>query len=147
MVKADDGPQKEKNHPQEGLCVPQIVQPLTVYGDGAQTRSFCFVSDLIDGLQRLMRVEELYQPVNLGNPEEFTILELAEEILALSGSGSGVEFRPRPQDDPVRRRPDISRARELLDWEPRVSLRQGLQRTIDYFDNLLREPARSPIAT
>lgn len=113
-------------------------QPLTLYGDGSQTRSFCFVSDLVAGLEKLMAKENLSDPVNLGNPEECSMLELAELIKELTGSKSEIRFDPLPPDDPVRRRPDISRARELLDWEPSVNLRAGLTLTIKYFDNLLR---------
>ncbi len=112
---------------------------LTVYGEGTQTRSFCYVSDLIQGLRKLMEKEHLHAPVNLGNPGEFTILSLAEQVLDLTGSKAGIRFEALPEDDPVRRRPDITRASELLDWSPRVPLAEGLKRTIDYFDDLLRE--------
>lgn len=111
---------------------------LTVYGDGTQTRSFCFYSDLIDGLVRLMNTEGFEGPVNLGNPGEFTVLELAEKVLRLTGSRSKTEFRPLPSDDPVRRRPDISLAKEKLGWEPQVALEQGLERTIPYFREKLQ---------
>ena len=113
-------------------------QPLTLYGDGSQTRSFCFVSDLVSGLEKLMAKEDLSDPVNLGNPEECSMLELAELIKELTGSKSEIRFDPLPPDDPVRRRPDISRARELLDWEPKVNRREGLAKTIEYFDSVLR---------
>ncbi|MBN2198575.1 MAG: SDR family oxidoreductase [Candidatus Aminicenantes bacterium] len=112
-------------------------EPLTVYGDGKQTRSFCYVSDLIDGLHRLMESEDLTGPVNLGNPSEFTILELAERILERTGSRSAIIHKPLPQDDPVQRCPDIRLARERLGWEPRVSLEEGLDRTIAYFKEKL----------
>jgi dTDP-glucose 4,6-dehydratase len=115
-------------------------EPLTVYGDGSQTRSFCFVSDLIDGIVRLSRSRE-HLPVNIGNPDEWTILECAREILAVTGAKTDILFRPLPQDDPTRRRPDITKARTLLGWEPKVSLRQGLERSIDYFRNSLDQPA------
>ncbi|MDW7759674.1 MAG: UDP-glucuronic acid decarboxylase family protein [Acidobacteriota bacterium] len=108
-------------------------EPLTVYGDGSQTRSFCYVSDLIDVLRRLMGAENLTTPVNVGNPNEFTIMELAESVLRLTGSASKIVRRPLPSDDPVRRQPDITLAREKLDWEPRIGLDEGLSRTIDYF--------------
>jgi dTDP-glucose 4,6-dehydratase len=107
-------------------------EPLTIYGDGSQTRSFCYVSDLIDGIIRLSRSTE-HLPVNIGNPDEWTILECAREILEITGSESEIVFKPLPQDDPTRRRPDISRARALLDWKPKVSLRQGLEKSLDYF--------------
>ena len=106
--------------------------PLTIYGDGTQTRSFCYVSDLIDGIVRLARSEE-HLPVNLGNPEEWTILKCAQEILAVTGSNSDLRFLPLPQDDPTRRCPDITKARTLLDWEPKIALRQGLEKSLDYF--------------
>ena len=108
-------------------------EPLTVYGDGSQTRSFCYVSDLIDVLRRLMSVENLTTPVNVGNPNEFTIMELAESVLRLTGSASKIVRRPLPSDDPVRRQPDIALAREKLGWEPRIGLEEGLSRTIEYF--------------
>jgi len=107
-------------------------EPLTIYGNGSQTRSFCYVSDLIDGIIRLSRSTE-HLPVNIGNPDEWTILECAREILEITGSESEILFKPLPQDDPTRRRPDISRARALLDWKPKVSLRQGLEKSLDYF--------------
>jgi dTDP-glucose 4,6-dehydratase len=107
-------------------------QPLTIYGDGSQTRSFCYVSDLIDGILRLSRSEE-HMPVNIGNPVEWTILECAQEVLAVTGSKSEIVRKPLPQDDPTRRRPDITRARTLLGWEPKIALREGLLRSLDYF--------------
>jgi dTDP-glucose 4,6-dehydratase len=107
-------------------------EPLTIYGDGSQTRSFCFVSDLIDGIVRLSRSDE-HLPVNIGNPDEWTILECAREVLAVTGSRSEIVRMPLPQDDPTRRRPDITRARTLLGWEPRIPLRDGLQRSLEYF--------------
>ena len=106
--------------------------PLTIYGAGSQTRSFCYVSDLIDGILRLARSEE-HLPVNLGNPNEWTILECAHEILAVTGSSSDIHFLPLPQDDPTRRCPDITKARTLLDWEPNITLRQGLEKSLGYF--------------
>jgi len=107
-------------------------EPLTIYGDGSQTRSFCYVSDLIDGIVRLSRSEE-HLPVNIGNPDEWTIVECAREVLAVTGSKSEIVARPLPQDDPTRRRPDITKARTLLGWEPKISLRQGLQSSLQYF--------------
>ncbi len=107
-------------------------EPLTIYGDGSQTRSFCYVSDLIDGIIRLARSNE-HTPVNIGNPEEWTILECAEEVLAITGSSSAIVRKPLPQDDPTRRRPDITRARMLLGWEPKIPLREGLERSLEYF--------------
>jgi nucleoside-diphosphate-sugar epimerase len=107
-------------------------QPLTIYGDGSQTRSFCFVSDLIEGILRLSRSAE-HTPVNIGNPIEWTILECAREVKAVTGAKVDILFSPLPQDDPLRRRPDITRARQLLDWEPVIPLREGLQLSLDYF--------------
>ena len=106
--------------------------PLTIYGDGSQTRSFCFVSDLIDGIVRLSRSEE-HLPVNIGNPNEWTILECAKEVLSVTGSKSEIVLKPLPQDDPTRRRPDITKARTLLGWEPKIQLREGLEKSLEYF--------------
>lgn len=126
--------------PDDGRVVSNFImqalngEPLTMYGDGSQTRSFCFVDDLVEGLMALMATgHQVTGPINLGNPVEFTMLELAELVLELTGSNSEIEFRPLPQDDPTRRRPDIGRAREVLDWEPRIQLRQGLEKTVAYF--------------
>jgi len=113
-------------------------EPLTVYGDGSQTRSFCYVSDLIAGLLAIMETEDFTGPINLGNPDEFTILELAEKIIKLTKSPSKIIHNPLPSDDPVRRCPDISLAKEKLNWEPKVSLEEGLMETIDYFKEKLR---------
>jgi len=107
-------------------------EPLTIYGDGSQTRSFCYVSDLIDGILRLSRSEE-HLPVNIGNPDEWTILECAREVLAVTGAKTGILFHPLPQDDPTRRRPDITKAKQLLGWEPKVKLRHGLEKSLEYF--------------
>ena len=130
--------------PDDGRVVSSFVvqalrgEPLTVFGDGSQTRSFCYVDDMIDGLIRLMSSpHEITGPVNLGNPAEFTMLELAKQVLALAGGDSPIEHRPLPPDDPVRRRPDIGRARELLGWEPTVPLEEGLKRTVNYFRRAL----------
>ncbi len=119
-------------------------EPLTVYGDGSQTRSFCYVSDLIDGCIRMMNAEGLTGPVNLGNPSEFTIRQLAEKVIAMTGSKSEIVQRPLPKDDPVQRQPEISLAREKLDWEPKVSLEEGLAHTIEYFRERLSVLERDP---
>jgi dTDP-glucose 4,6-dehydratase len=125
-------------NPSDGRVISNLMmqalrgEPLTVYGDGSQTRSFCYVSDLIDGILRLAKSDE-HDPVNIGNPDEWTILECAQEIQALVGSHCAIEFRPLPQDDPTRRRPDITRAKTLLGWEPKVSLREGLGKSMEYF--------------
>ncbi len=122
----------------DGRVVPTFLDqalrgvPLTVYGDGSQTRSFCYVSDMVEGLWRLLWSDEP-GPVNLGNPVELTVLEFAQRIIELTGSSSRIEFRPLPEDDPRRRRPDISKARRVLGWEPRVSLEEGLRETIAWF--------------
>src|SRR5919107_6239053 len=113
-------------------------EPLTLYGEGRQTRSFCYVDDLVDGLIRLMAAEGVHDPVNLGNPGEFSIRELAEEIAELCEADLTIEYRPLPQDDPTQRRPDITRAKKLLGWEPTVQLRQGLERTVPYFAERLK---------
>ena len=129
------GPRMRLN---DGRVVPSFVsqalknRPITVFGRGTQTRSFCYVSDMVDGLYRLMQSAERY-PVNLGNPREMTILEFARHILALTGSRSQIVFEPLPADDPKQRRPDIAKARTLLGWEPRVDLEEGLRQTVDYF--------------
>jgi UDP-glucuronate decarboxylase len=126
-------------HPNDGRVVSNfIVQALrgddiTIYGDGSQTRSFCFVSDLIGGMAGLMNTEGLTGPVNVGNPAEFSILELAEKVIALTGSGSKIVRRPLPSDDPRQRRPDITLAKEKLGWSPEVKLEDGLRKTIEYF--------------
>jgi UDP-glucuronate decarboxylase len=132
-------------HPNDGRVVSNfIVQalkgaPITVYGKGRQTRSFCYVSDLIDGVVRLMASDDDFTgPVNLGNPHECTVLELAELIVELAHSTSPIRFEPLPSDDPARRCPDITLARAMLKWEPKVPLREGLAKTIGYFDELLR---------
>jgi UDP-glucuronate decarboxylase len=133
-------------HPNDGRVVSNfIVQALlgrdiTVYGDGSQTRSFCYVDDLIEGLIRLMATSaEVTGPINIGNPAEFSILELAHLVIDLTGSPSHIVHRPRPEDDPKQRRPDISRAQDLLDWKPRTMLKDGLTSTIAYFDRLLSD--------
>jgi UDP-glucuronate decarboxylase len=138
-------------HPNDGRVVSNfIVQALmgrdiTVFGDGLQTRSFCYVDDLIEGLVRLMATpDEVTGPINIGNPTEFTILELASQVIDLVGSRSRVVHRPRPQDDPRQRRPDISKADDLLKWAPRTQLREGLIRTVAYFEELLKDDAIRP---
>jgi dTDP-glucose 4,6-dehydratase len=129
------GPRMKLN---DGRVVPAFLSealagtPITVFGRGSQTRSFCYVSDLVDGLCRLMLSGERY-PVNLGNPREMTILEFAEQIRRLTGSHSPIEFRPLPEDDPKQRCPDIAKARAALGWEPRVTLEEGLRLTVEYF--------------
>jgi len=137
----------------DGRVVPAFIdqalkrQPLTVFGDGSQTRSFCFVSDLVEGLLRLSESEERY-PVNLGNPAEMTILQFAEEIRARFDNAVGIEFKPLPSDDPKLRRPDITKARRILGWEPQVSLTEGLSVTIEYFRNKVqRSPHGFPVRT
>lgn len=133
-------------HPNDGRVVSNFIiqalqgQPITIYGDGQQTRSFCYVDDLVEGFMRMMDTgSDFPGPVNLGNPNEFTIKELAEEVLNLTGSKSQLVNKPLPQDDPRQRQPDISLAREKLDWEPKTQLRAGLTKTIEYFDELLRK--------
>ncbi len=112
---------------------------ITVYGDGRQTRSFCYIDDLVDGIFKMMDADNLVGPVNLGNPREFTILELAEKIIDLTGSRSKIQFLPLPEDDPVQRQPDITLAREKLGWEPRIPIDEGLVNTIQYFEKILSE--------
>jgi UDP-glucuronate decarboxylase len=110
-------------------------EPITLFGDGAQTRSFCYVDDLVDGLVRLMETgDDITGPINLGNPGEFTIRALAEKIIALSGSRSKIVLKPLPADDPKQRKPDISLARARLDWQPKIALEEGLKKTIPYFE-------------
>ena len=133
-------------HPNDGRVVSNFVvqalrgHDITIFGDGQQTRSFCYVSDLVDGLMRLMNSEDgVTGPINLGNPAEFTMRELAEIVVELTGSSSKIAFRPLPSDDPRQRQPDITKAREILGWEPKVALRDGLKTTIEFFDASLRE--------
>jgi dTDP-glucose 4,6-dehydratase len=131
----------------DGRVLPNFMgqalrgEPLSVYGNGAQTRSFCYVDDLVEGIVRLLHAD-FHEPVNLGNPAEVTILEFAREILQLAGGKSAIEYRPLPQDDPRLRRPDIGRARQLLGWEPRVGREEGLQRTLAYFRGKIAAPPR-----
>lgn len=130
----------------DGRVVPSFLdqalrgESITVFGDGTQTRSFCYVSDLVEGIYRLMLADERY-PVNLGNPSEMTIREFAEHIQRLTGTRSNIVFRPLPEDDPRQRRPDISKARTLLGWEPKVSLNEGLKSTVDYFRRVQADAA------
>jgi UDP-glucuronate decarboxylase len=133
-------------HPNDGRVVSNFIiqallgRDITIYGDGSQTRSFCYVDDLIDGLVRLMNSpDQVTGPINLGNPVEFSMLQLADEVVALTGSRSRIVHRPLPQDDPRQRQPNISKAQEFLDWRPSVRLKEGLGKTIEYFENLLRE--------
>jgi dTDP-glucose 4,6-dehydratase len=132
----------ERMRVNDGRVVPAFIsqalrnEPLTVFGDGSQTRSFCYVSDLIDGIYRLLMSNETL-PVNIGNPAEMTVLQFAEAIKRLTGTTAPIEFRPLPEDDPKVRRPDITKARALLGWEPHVPLDEGLQRTIEYFRGVL----------
>jgi UDP-glucuronate decarboxylase len=135
-------------HPNDGRVVSNFIvqalrgDPITIYGDGKQTRSFCFVSDLVEGLRRLMDApEDVTGPINLGNPGEFTMIELAEAVIRLTGSASPMVFRPAPVDDPRQRQPDITKARGKLGWEPTIPLEQGLVQTIGYFDKLLTKGA------
>ena len=131
------GPRMRLN---DGRALPAFIgqalrgEDLTVFGDGSQTRSFCYVSDLIEGIHRLLLSDE-YLPVNIGNPHEISLLDFAKEIIALSGSKSKITFKPLPQDDPKQRQPDISRAKEVLGWEPKISREQGLTLTYEYFKN------------
>ncbi len=122
------------------FCVQALTgQDITIYGEGSQTRSFAYVTDLVEGLVRLMNQESHHGPMNLGNPEEYTILELAQKILAMTASPARLVHKPLPPDDPVKRKPDISRAREFLDWQPTVPLTAGLERTIPYFRTKLSQ--------
>jgi len=133
-------------HPNDGRVVSNFIvqalkgEPITIYGDGSQTRAFCYVDDMIEGFVRLMAApDDVTGPINLGNPVETTVGELAHTIIAMTGSSAKLEHRPLPVDDPVQRCPDISRARERLGWQPRIPLETGLQRTIAYFDRMLTE--------
>lgn len=134
-----------KMRPDDGRVVSNLImealhgRPLTVYGDGSQTRSFCYVSDMVEGLVRMMEQDGFTGPVNLGNPAEMTVLELAEKVRALAGGKPKIVFRELPEDDPVRRRPDISLAKKMLSWEPSVSLDEGLEKTFAYFRDCVEE--------
>jgi dTDP-glucose 4,6-dehydratase len=137
------GPRMQLN---DGRVVPNFMrqalrgEDLTVYGDGSQTRSFCYVSDEIDGFMRLAKSDE-HLPVNIGNPNEFTILECAQQVLKVTGSKSKISYEPLPQDDPKQRKPDIAKARRLLGWEPKIDLEAGLRMSLDYFKKALAEEA------
>lgn len=130
-------------NPEDGRVVSNFIvqalkgQDITIYGDGTQTRSFCYVDDLIEGMYRLMNTEDFTGPVNIGNPGEFTMLELAEKVLALTGSKSKLVYMPLPGDDPTQRKPVIAVAKEKLDWEPTINLEQGLIKTIEYFKSVV----------
>jgi UDP-glucuronate decarboxylase len=131
-------------HPNDGRVVSNFIvqalkgDPITLYGEGLQTRSFCYVDDLVDGFLRLMATpDEVTGPINLGNPGEFTIRALAEKVIELTGSKSPIEYRPLPQDDPQQRQPDIGKAKAVLGWAPTIDLEAGLKRTVAYFDELL----------
>lgn len=133
-------------HPDDGRVVSNLIlqalknEPLTIYGDGNQTRSFCFVDDLIDVILRFMDAPgSLTGPLNIGNPTEFRVIDLAKEVIKMTGSQSSFVYKPLPSDDPRQRRPDISQAKQILHWEPRVSLEEGLKATIDYFSSLISE--------
>lgn len=132
--------------PQDGRVVSNFIvqalnnEKITIFGDGNQTRSFCFVDDLIDGMTRLMNSpENITGPINIGNPGEFTMLELAEEVIRITGSKSEISFMPLPSDDPKQRQPDISKATKLLDWSPKISLSQGLEASVPYFRNVIAQ--------
>ena len=132
-------------HPNDGRVVSNFIvqalnnQDITLFGDGNQTRSFCYVDDLIEGMVRLMNTgDDVTGPINVGNPGEFTIRELAEKVIELTGSKSKLVFKPLPQDDPRQRKPDITLAKKVLGWEPKIPLEEGLKKTIDYFDKLLK---------
>lgn len=133
-------------HPNDGRVVSNFIvqaiqgRPLTIYGDGSQTRSFCYVDDLIEVIIRLMDTDNAFTgPINIGNPREFSILELAEKIINLSASSSEINFKPLPADDPKQRRPDISLAKKELNWEPKISLEEGLLKTISYFRDIVKK--------
>ena len=133
-------------HPNDGRVVSNFImqalqdQPITIYGDGSQTRSFCYVDDLIEAFVRLMNTDDdVTGPINTGNPHEFTIKQLAEKVIELTGSKSKLDYQPLPADDPVQRKPDITLAKEKLGWEPKIQLEQGLKKTIAYFDALLKK--------
>ena len=138
--------------PADGRVVSNFIvqalrgEPLSVYGDGSQTRSFCYVSDEVDGIYRLFMSDE-HQPVNIGNPVEFTVRQLAEKVIELTGSASTIASLPLPEDDPKVRRPDITRARELLGWEPQYDLERGLKATIEYFRSLVQQGASARVLT
>jgi UDP-glucuronate decarboxylase len=138
-------------HPNDGRVVSNFImqalrnQDITIYGDGGQTRSFCYVDDLVDGLMRLMNTEnDIIGPVNIGNPVEFSIRELAELVITMTGSSSRIVHQALPTDDPRQRRPDISKAQELLKWQPKIQLREGLKKTIEYFKQIVSAQTLNP---
>jgi UDP-glucuronate decarboxylase len=140
-------------HPNDGRVVSNFImqalqgQPITIYGDGSQTRSFCYVDDMIQAFVSLMNTgDDVTGPINVGNPGEFTMLELAQAVLDITGSKSKVELRPLPQDDPRQRRPNIEKAQQILDWNPTVQLKEGLTRTVEYFDRLIAAKKLTPSA-
>ena len=131
-------------NPKDGRVVSNFImqalrnEDITVYGDGSQTRSFCFVEDLINGIIKTMATDDTFiGPVNLGNPGEFTMIELAEKVISLTNSKSRLVYKPLPGDDPKQRKPDISKAKEILNWEPTINLEEGLKRTIEYYRNFI----------
>jgi len=132
--------------PSDGRVISNFImqalrnEPLTIYGDGKQTRSFCYVNDLIEGILSLSRSDE-HLPVNIGNPDEFTILECAQAVLEVTGSKSELRFEDLPEDDPTRRQPDITRARTLLGWEPRITLKEGLEKSLEFFKSRVADGA------
>ena len=139
-------------HPDDGRVVSNFImqalrgEPITIYGDGSQTRSFGYVDDLVEGIVRLMSTEDGFLgPVNLGNPGEVSVRDLAELVIAMTGSRSRLVFKPLPADDPKQRQPDISLARQKLNWTPKVELREGLQRTIDYFRSIIAGEAKGGV--
>ncbi|MBL4697882.1 MAG: SDR family oxidoreductase [Phycisphaerales bacterium] len=138
-------------HPFDGRVVSNFIlqalgnKDITIFGDGSQSRSFCYRDDLVEGFIRLMNADDsVYQPVNIGNPNEFTIKQLAEKVIELTGASSKLIYAPLPEDDPLQRQPDITRAREILDWSPTIELEQGLQRTIEYFKSINLDDFRAP---
>jgi UDP-glucuronate decarboxylase len=141
-------------HPNDGRVVSNFIvnalkgKPITIYGDGNQTRSFCYVDDLVEGLLRMMGTSpDVTGPINIGNPGEFTIRELAELVIDITASKSGLNFEPRPADDPQQRRPDISKAKAILGWAPKIQLREGLTKTVAYFDRMLSVEATPALAS
>jgi UDP-glucuronate decarboxylase len=140
-------------HPHDGRVVSNFIvqalkgQDITIYGDGSQSRSFCYVDDLVEAMFRMMETpQEVTGPINIGNPNEFTILELAKLVISMTAARSKVKFDPLPSDDPRQRQPDISKAKAILGWEPKTQLREGLAKTIDYFDKMLSKEGTSPFA-
>jgi UDP-glucuronate decarboxylase len=141
-------------HPNDGRAVSNFIvqalqnQPITLYGDGSQTRAFCYVDDMIEGIIRMMDApDDITGPMNLGNPVETSVAEQAKQVVELTGSRSKIVHRPLPVDDPVQRCPDIAQAKALLDWQPQMPLRPGLEKTIAYFDTLLGKPSGSKRVT